>query len=65
MDLKEIGCRGVVKWIHLTQDRENWQALVKAVMNLQVLEPQSWLVGWYVTWLVGRLVGMLLGWLVG
>jgi hypothetical protein len=34
MDLREIG-RGVV-WIHLAQDRDRWQDLVNAVMNLRV-----------------------------
>jgi hypothetical protein len=32
---------GGVKWIHLAQDRDRWQAVVDAVMNLRVLEPQS------------------------
>jgi hypothetical protein len=40
MGLMEIGW-GAVEWIHLTQDRDCWQALVKAVMNLRVLVPQS------------------------
>jgi hypothetical protein len=35
MDLGEIGW-GCVDWIGLTQDRDKWRALVKAVMNLQV-----------------------------
>jgi hypothetical protein len=38
MDLREIGWRGV-EWIHLVQDRDWWQALVNAMMNLQVLVP--------------------------
>jgi hypothetical protein len=25
-----------INWIDLAQDRENWQVLVKALMNLQV-----------------------------
>jgi hypothetical protein len=29
------------EWIHLAQDRDQWQALINAVMNLQVLTPQS------------------------
>jgi hypothetical protein len=33
-----------VEWIHLAQDREQWQALVSAVMNLRVLTPQSLLI---------------------
>jgi hypothetical protein len=40
MDLRKIGWEGV-EWIHQTQDRDQWQALVNAVMNLQVLVPQS------------------------
>jgi hypothetical protein len=35
MDLKEIGWEGV-DWIHLAQDRDQWQAFVNIVMNLQV-----------------------------
>jgi hypothetical protein len=44
MDLKQIGY-GSVEWIHLAQDRDRWRAVVNMVMNLWVLEPQSWLVG--------------------
>jgi hypothetical protein len=40
MDLKEIGLRGE-DWIRLAQDRDRWQAVVSAVMNLQVLAPWS------------------------
>jgi hypothetical protein len=35
IDLLEIGWGGV-DWIGLTQDRDNWIALVNAVMNLRV-----------------------------
>jgi hypothetical protein len=35
---------GVVKWIHLAQDRDRWRALVNRVMNLRILAPRSWLV---------------------
>jgi hypothetical protein len=35
MDLQEVGC-GSVDWIELAQDRDRWQALVNAVMKLQV-----------------------------
>jgi hypothetical protein len=51
MDLREIGwgvcaracvCVCVcVEWIHLVEDRDWWQAVVKAVMNPRVLVPQS------------------------
>jgi hypothetical protein len=40
MDLREIGFRGV-DWIRLAQDRDRWQAVVSAVMNLRVLAPWS------------------------
>jgi hypothetical protein len=40
MDLREIGL-GCVDWIQLSQDRDRWRAVVSAVMNLQVLAPQS------------------------
>jgi hypothetical protein len=40
MDLREIGWGGV-EWIHLGEDRELWQAVVNAVMNLRVLAPRS------------------------
>jgi hypothetical protein len=39
-NLKEIGWGGV-EWIHLTQNRAHWWAVVNAVMNLQVMVPQS------------------------
>jgi len=35
MDLHEVGC-GYVDWIGLAQDRDRWQRLVNAVMNLRV-----------------------------
>jgi len=35
MDLREIGCEGV-DWMHLAEGRDQWQALVKTVMNCQV-----------------------------
>jgi len=35
MDLREVGS-GVKDWIELAQDRDRWQALVNAVMNLWV-----------------------------
>jgi hypothetical protein len=35
IDLREIGW-GVMDWIDLAQDRDQWQALVNTVMNLRV-----------------------------
>jgi hypothetical protein len=35
MNLKEILWEGVV-WVHLSQDRDCWRALVGTVMNLRV-----------------------------
>ena len=35
MDLQEVGC-GYGDWIGLAQDRDRWQTLVSAVMNLRV-----------------------------
>jgi hypothetical protein len=35
MDLMEIELEGV-DWIHLSQNRDRWRALVNTVMNLQV-----------------------------
>jgi hypothetical protein len=40
MDLGKIGF-GVVNWIPLTQDRDQWRAVVSAVMNCQVLASHS------------------------
>jgi hypothetical protein len=35
MDLREIGW-GVMDWIDLAQDRDQWRTLVNTVMNLRV-----------------------------
>jgi len=35
MNLKNVGIE-VMDWIELVQDRDKWQALVNAVMNLWV-----------------------------
>jgi hypothetical protein len=35
MDLREIGCGGM-DWIDLAEDRDQWRALMNAVMNLRV-----------------------------
>jgi hypothetical protein len=36
MDRREIGCEDV-DWMHLAQDRDQWQALLNTVMNLRIL----------------------------
>jgi len=36
MDLRETGYEGV-DWVHLAQDRNQWQAPVDTVMNIWVL----------------------------
>jgi hypothetical protein len=41
MDLREIGLGRGVDCIRLAQDRDRWQAVVSAVMNLQALVPRS------------------------
>jgi len=33
MDLQEVG-KGVIGWIHLSQDMDRWRVLVNAVMNI-------------------------------
>jgi hypothetical protein len=35
MDLKEIGWE-VVDWMHLTQDRDQWPAVMNTVMNVGI-----------------------------
>jgi hypothetical protein len=49
LDLREIGWDDG-DWINLAQDRDQWRALVRAVMNLRVLikrwEVLEWLHKW-------------------
>jgi hypothetical protein len=35
MDLREIAL-GIMYWIHLADDRDQWEALVNTVMNIRV-----------------------------
>jgi hypothetical protein len=35
MDLREIECDGV-DWIYMTQDRDQWKALVNTVLNIRI-----------------------------
>jgi hypothetical protein len=35
MDLREIGWKGV-DWMHLAQDRVQWQAVVNTVVELRI-----------------------------
>jgi hypothetical protein len=35
MDLQKVGMRGI-DWIDLAQDRDWWQAIVNAIINLRV-----------------------------
>jgi hypothetical protein len=35
MDFKETGWEGV-DWIHMTQDRDQWQVLRNTIMNLRI-----------------------------
>jgi hypothetical protein len=48
MDLVEIGLASVY-WIGLFQDRDKWTALVKAAMNLRVLQNAGKLSSGYTT----------------
>jgi hypothetical protein len=36
MDVGEIGWE-YLNWMHISQDRDHWRALVKTVMNLRIL----------------------------
>jgi hypothetical protein len=36
IDLRDIGWEGVMDWMYLAQDRNQWKVLVNMVMNLGV-----------------------------
>jgi hypothetical protein len=40
MDLRKIGWEGV-DWMHMAQNRDQWQALVTTAINLQVQKKQN------------------------
>jgi hypothetical protein len=40
MDLREMGCEDG-RWMELAQDHVQWWTLVLAVLNLQILLPES------------------------
>jgi hypothetical protein len=40
LDIRELGW-GVVDWMHLAQDRDQWRAVVNMVMNLPVHKRQG------------------------
>jgi hypothetical protein len=50
MDLRET-VRGDVEWIHLAQNRDRWQAVVNAVLNLLVLAPWCYFFNTWWKWL--------------
>jgi hypothetical protein len=35
LDLREVGGEGV-DWMHLAQDKDQWQAVVNTIMNLHI-----------------------------
>ena len=40
MDLREVGC-DPADWIALAEDRDQWRAYVRAVMNFRVRKSQK------------------------
>jgi hypothetical protein len=41
MDLREIFWGRGVDWIRLAQDRDQWRAVMSAVINVRVLAPRN------------------------
>jgi len=58
MDLREIGM-DVADWMYLSQDQNQWRALINTVMNLQVPQKtENFLTSWLTDWLTDSQEGI-------